>query len=368
MKAVHDQPDNGSSAKAAPKFKVAKRTIDRVWKCFIEIRHQDGIQGSESKIKGSSGRKKINRDDILRKVAFIPFRRRTNQRSLAEELHVSRSVVRDAIAHGKITRHTCTIHPLLTRENKLTRLRYVLNHVVHGHFSPMYNVVHVDDKWFNEDTDVHTYYILPGKTPHHRQRKSKRFIGKTMFLAAVARPTYNRDGRAVFDGKIGIWDFTKRTVAQRSSCYRPATTIKTKNLDSVNEVVYKRYKIDYVIPAIRSAWPISERGMPIFIPQDNATPHAITNDLDVLWAGLSDGWNIRVKHQQPNRSDLNVLDLGYLSSLQSLQYRENCFNIDEHIAASGGSNEYKLPHIGKEKLQRSCHSHCIVIQRCTNTL
>ncbi|OWZ02270.1 Mar9 Transposase [Phytophthora megakarya] len=248
MNAVHGQPDNGSSAKAAAKFKVATRTIDRVWRCFQENRHQDGIQGVQSKIKGSSGDKKINRDDILRKIACIPFRRRTNLRSLAEELHVSRSVVRDAIAHGKIIRHTSTIHPLLTRENKLTRLRYVLNHVVHGH----YIVVHVDDKWFNEDTDVHTYYMLPGETPPHRQRKSKRFSGKTMFLAAVARPRYNRDDRVVFDGKIGIWDFTKRTVAQRSSCNRPAVTIETKNTDSVNKAVYKRYIIDDVIPAIKS--------------------------------------------------------------------------------------------------------------------
>ncbi|OWZ02269.1 Transposon protein [Phytophthora megakarya] len=93
----------------------------------------------------------------------------------------------------------------------------------------------------------------------------------------------------------------------------------------------------------------------------HGTPHVITNDPDVLWAELP---------------DLNVLDLGYLSSLQSLQYHEDCFNIDEVIAAvkgsyrrlesdklnniflmlqklwTDGSNEYKLPHVGKVKLQR----------------
>lgn len=52
----------------------------------------------------------------------------------------------------------------------------------------MYNIVHVDEKWFNEDVDKKTYYLLDGEEPPHRQRKSKRFIGKTIFLAAVAHP------------------------------------------------------------------------------------------------------------------------------------------------------------------------------------
>ncbi|KAG3244295.1 hypothetical protein PI124_g10923 [Phytophthora idaei] len=111
------------------------------------------------------------------------------QRRLSEEPHVSRSVIRDILAKGQPEHHTSTIHPLLTAENKKARLRHAIGSVVHGagasHFSPMLNVVHVDEKCFNEDPDQKVYYILSGETVPYRERKSKRFIGKTMFLAAI---------------------------------------------------------------------------------------------------------------------------------------------------------------------------------------
>ncbi|OWZ07601.1 hypothetical protein PHMEG_00019984 [Phytophthora megakarya] len=210
--------------------------------------HQDGIQGVEIQIKCLSGRKNVNRDNILKKVACIPFPRRTNQRSLPEELHVSRSVVRDAITHRNIIRLTSTIHPLQTRKNKLTRLRYVFNHVVHGYTSPMYNIV------------LHASRRNPISSPAQKQE--------------IHREDYV------------------------STYYR-----STK--------IYKRYIIDTLF--LLSSLPgrnVNEQG--------NATPHAINNDPDVRWAGLSDGWNIRVKYQPPNSLDLNVVDLGYVSSVESL--------------------------------------------------
>ena len=52
----------------------------------------------------------------------------------------------------------------------------------------MFDVVHVDEKWFYEDVDKRFYYIVGDEEPPQRHRCSKRFIQKTMFLAAVARP------------------------------------------------------------------------------------------------------------------------------------------------------------------------------------
>jgi hypothetical protein len=57
-------------------------------------------------------------------------------------------------------------------------------------FDPGYDVVHVDEKWFNEDKDDRAYFLLDSEVPPPRSRKSKWFIPKTMFLAAVARPRY----------------------------------------------------------------------------------------------------------------------------------------------------------------------------------
>lgn len=52
----------------------------------------------------------------------------------------------------------------------------------------MCNIVHVDEKWLNEDVGKKTHYLLDGEEPQHRQRLPKRFIGKAVFLAADVRP------------------------------------------------------------------------------------------------------------------------------------------------------------------------------------
>ncbi|OWZ16061.1 hypothetical protein PHMEG_00010205 [Phytophthora megakarya] len=59
-------------------------------------------------------------------------------------------IVPDALVQGQIVRHISTIHPLLTKTNKHARIRHSLRHVIHrptgSYFSPMYNVVHGDEK------------------------------------------------------------------------------------------------------------------------------------------------------------------------------------------------------------------------------
>ncbi|ETP51523.1 hypothetical protein F442_03353, partial [Phytophthora nicotianae P10297] len=55
-------------------------------------------------------------------------------------------------------------------------------------FEGMYTMVHMDKKWFDADVDWRPYLLLPDEEPPARHRQSKRFVPKTMFLAAVARP------------------------------------------------------------------------------------------------------------------------------------------------------------------------------------
>ncbi|KAE9007553.1 hypothetical protein PR001_g16941 [Phytophthora rubi] len=385
MHGVRGEPVEGAVSDAAERFGANVTTIRRVWRRFKTTNSSEGIDGVGSRIKGASGRNKMDRKAILERVAAIPMRRRVTQQCLAQELGVGRSVVRDALKQGLLVRHSSTIHPLLTLANKHARIRHAIRHVMHGpngsYFVPMYNVVHVDEKWFNEDKDKKVFYLLPGETVPHRERKSKRFIGKTMFLAAVARPRFDNNGHVLFDGKIGIWDFTHKVDAQHSSKNRPAGTLETKNLDTVNREVYKRYLLEHIIPAIKSKWPVWDKSSPIVIQQDNATPHCQPTDPDILAAGVADGWNIRLAFQPANSPDLNTLDLGYFASIQALPYREDCYDIVQLIQAirksyaalevykldnitltlqssmecvmrAGGSNEYKLPHAGKSKIRR----------------
>ena len=76
---------------------------------------------------------------------------------------------------------------------------------------------------------------------------------------------------------------------------------------------------------------MSGRHRPIFIQQDNAKPHVPVNDEDILAAGLSEGWNIRMTCQPSSSPDFNVLDLGYFSSIHALQYQEDTSNIEKLI-------------------------------------
>ncbi|GMF45366.1 unnamed protein product [Phytophthora fragariaefolia] len=119
-------------------------------------------------------------------------------------------------------------------------------------FDGGYDVVHIDEKWFNEDKEDRADLLLDGEKPPPRDRKSKRFIPKTMFLAAVARPRFDHNTGAMFDGKIGLWPLTETFVAKRDRVHRKKVTVSTRNVAAVDRPLYKHYIIDHVIPVIKA--------------------------------------------------------------------------------------------------------------------
>lgn len=186
----------------------------------------------------------------------------------------------------------------------------------------------------------------------------------------------------MFDGKIGIWPFTTTNMAVRTSKNRAKGTLETKNVPTVDRKAYKAYLLEHVIPAIKCSWPRGEKSQTIWIQQDNAKPHVPVDDPDVVAAGQSDGWDIRIVCQPAQSPDFNVLDLGFFASIQALQYQEETHTIDKLIDAVntsfkklswqtldntfltlqkvyecsmniGGGNEYRLPHMGKMKLRKA---------------
>jgi hypothetical protein len=205
----------------------------------------------------------------------------------------------------------------------------------------------------------------------------------------------------VFDGKIGLWPLTETYTAKRDSVNRKKGTDCTRNVHTVDRQLYKFYLINHVIPAIKAKWPIKDRKNDILIQQDNAKPHLLQEDEDVISAGISDGWNIRLLFQPPNSPDLNVLDLGFFAAIQSIQYKQQIHGIDNLIKAvknafegtkvstlddiflalqacmscileCDGGNEYKLPHLGKaslrnrETLPSSLHCDRALFDRATS--
>jgi len=200
-----------------------------------------------------------------------------------------------------------------------------------------------------------------------------------MFLAAVARPRYVPGTRKFFDGKIGIWPIVEKVKAKRGSKNRPKGTPVTQNVE-INRDRYRDYLRDKVFPAIREKWP--DRNARVIVQQDNARPHVPVDDPEILALGSRPergdrGIQIEMRCQPPNSPDLNVLDLGFFNSIQSLQDKIFCKDIDSLIQATekafedqdkyilekvwlslaavmelimenSGSNDFKLPHLKKD--------------------
>ncbi|CAM9436440.1 unnamed protein product, partial [Pylaiella littoralis] len=214
----------------------------------------------------------------------------------------------------------------------------------------------------------------PTQEPHHQGG----------VLGAVARPRRNTTNNTDFDGKIGLYPFTRQEAAQRNSRNRAAGTIVTKTVEVTKER-YKKMMLDHVIPDIKSRFPrppanASAEDKIVWIQQDNARPHLINNDPEVRAAMQVDGWDIRLINQPANSPDTNILDLGFFNSIQSLQDRTTPRTVDDLVKAvkeawqqnsgvklnrvwlslqaclqeimlAGGDNDYKLPHVRKGRLE-----------------
>ena len=76
-----------------------------------------------------------------------------------------------------------------------------------------------------------------------------------------------------------------------------------------------------ILPAIRIKWP-PHLSKTIFIQQDNAKPHILDDDEVFREVATLDGFSFHLVQQPPNSPDMNVLDLGFFMSIQSLQHQK----------------------------------------------
>ena len=246
-------------------------------------------------------------------------------------------------------------------------------------FKEVFSTIHVDEKWFYLRKASRYVILAPGEKRPERHAPSKRFIPKVMFLSAICRPHINQvTGEVIFDGKIGIFPFIQLEPAQRASRNRPRGTLVVKNV-TVDAQAYFDMLCDNVLPAIHQKFPNLEAK--ILIQQDNAGPHL--DPLDATWreAVGSSGVDIELYNQPANSPDLNINDLGFFRAIESIQqkhrsrvaeelienvnkafeaYTANDINkiwvthqscMVEILKALGG-NQYKIPHMKKDKLLR----------------
>ncbi|KAK9664743.1 hypothetical protein RND81_14G064800 [Saponaria officinalis] len=382
---VKEKPKHGRIKELADQFQVDRKTIRNLWK-KAKKQKSDGVRiDVRSLIPGKSCI--VPSRCPVEEIENVELSLRSTVKKLAAAIHCKPTTVSRWIRKGEIKSHTSSIHPDLTRDNKFLRLHFVRSKIYLDRllncikFKDMSNVIHIDEKWFNMTKASQRYYLVKEEEVPYRSCKSKRFIVKVMFIAAVSRPTYAENGELLFDEKIGIFPFTYEEPAKRNSKNRVAGTMVTKPIESVNKVVIKDYVINKIIPAIKTKWPQSA-SKNIIIQQDNAKPHISGNDADFVAAATSDGFNIQLKQQPAMSPDLNVLDLGFFRSIQSLQSSKPAKTVDElvknvqeayenqhanclndvwlslqacmvEIMKRKGHNDYRLPHLQKAAARRA---------------
>ncbi|RQM21544.1 hypothetical protein B5M09_010555 [Aphanomyces astaci] len=203
----------GTINMVATRFGIDRSTVRKVWQCYQ--------QGSmKSRKKGRVGRKHRHKiQDIIAKIREVPQGQRTTMRDLSLATGLSISTLRRALHKGTVTRRSSRLKPLLTDPTRInvwafavltlclprtTSLRIEPRSPKASHllmtppptpsatvaqtsaqptskpaspawstagagtlpeieFSGMWDVVHLDEKWFNAEKDCRKVYLVDGE-------------------------------------------------------------------------------------------------------------------------------------------------------------------------------------------------------------
>ncbi|XP_021776080.1 uncharacterized protein LOC110739907 [Chenopodium quinoa] len=245
----------------AVNYNVHKSSITRIFSDIKKQMAQGSLIDVRSKKFGRVGRKpKEFSDEFLQSV---PLHLRQKERSYAAALKISHVTLHNLKKKGRLRTHTSTNKPALTSDHKVARMKWILSHInpvtSNGEptFVEMNNVIHMDEKWFYLNPDKRRFYLLPSEEDPYRPIQSTRFKLKATFMGLIGKPLYDTDGGLLHDGKYGIFPFTVKQLAKKSSKNRVAGTWETKAIQNVNREVIRDMLVANVIPAIISMWPDS---------------------------------------------------------------------------------------------------------------
>ena len=374
----------GIIKETAENFGVSRQTVSKIWNISVNARHNGNFSLSVVHKKNFGVRNNLIYDPYALKSELkeLKLGQRYTLRAASKNLGVATSTLLRAMEEGAIRSHSSRLRPSLTEENKLHRYEFCRGEIRgNGLFKDMLDRVHVDEKWFYCDLVTRRVLLADDETEPYRTVKHKSHIDKVMFLCAVARPRFDHTENRIWDGKIGIWPFARLSPALRSSANRPAGTMEWKTF-KVDKEAYKTMMIEQVLPAIMEKCPIAMLDGGVWIQHDNAPAHIRNDDADFLAAVQATGVDVKIYCQPPNSPDLNVLDLGFFNSLQSIVAKEGTRNKDiliqvvkekfdnypqgkinrvflslqmamQEILLCHGGNDYKLKHMSKSQLERN---------------
>ncbi|WCJ38094.1 hypothetical protein M5689_019170 [Euphorbia peplus] len=172
----------GTTKLVATSFSVSMKVVQHIWQAW----KNDGLNADVSHRRTKNcGRKRIEIDwDRFR---TIPYHQRSTLRSLSHAMKMKKTTMFRRLKSGDIRRHSNAIKPFLKEENMRSRLRFCIsmideNSIPHDPiFKDMYNIVHIDEKWFVITKQHQKYYLLPDEEEPLRTCKSKNFVQNVMF-------------------------------------------------------------------------------------------------------------------------------------------------------------------------------------------
>jgi len=304
-------------------------------------RHTPSVVFETKMADRRKGKHKCDRTELQAKAAATPFSKRRRTRMLAAQLEMSQSSLMHILKEkGSVfRRHSNSLKPKLTEGNQQARLQRALSKIDFSSttttstrsanptpkFLPLFDEVHVDEKWFCLCRDGENHIIICGEEPPKRHVSHKGHITKVMFWCAQARPRRLSSNGTWWDGKIGIWQIGERTVAQRTSVNRAAGADEfTKQ--STDRDKHREMMINDVVPATQARFPTCEqtRCSTTCVQQDGAPSHIPTKHEGDPWfeemeeLGLSE--RIKLVTQPPNSPDVNINNLGFFNALQAMHH------------------------------------------------
>lgn len=327
----NDKLDNGVAKQVALSCSVSIDVIYRIWK---QLKLTSDVCHLKAKI---CSRKRIEID--FEKVRDVSLPKWRTLRGLAYPSGVvkSKTTLTKYLREGVLRRHSNALKPQLKDNNKKARLKFCLSMLEESSishdpvFKSMHNVVHIDEKWFYMSPKSSKFYLLATEDDPYCTCKNKNYIGKVMFLVAVARPRFDDEGNGKFNGKISMFPLVIEIAAKRSSANEASGTLETKPITSITKEVSRMFLINKVLPAVKEKWPREDVGETIYIQQANAQSHISIDDEKFCRVAIEDGFDVHLTCQPPNSPDLNILDLGFFSAIQSLWQKEVSMTVDDLI-------------------------------------
>ena len=293
----------GSLTIVADEIGVARSTICTLWGQACWARKESLIITPEIASWNHSRTNvlKYSHAEFQQGLKEIPWHCRKTYCSTAKAMGVSLNTVQRMLLERDVCRvHMSSLKPTLMEENKMSRMELALSFIDNNNtskFEHMEDLIHIDEKWFYLTKDGQHFIIAGDEEEPYRHVQHKSFLMKIMFLCAVARPRYDTNKNAWFDGKIGIWPIGKWEPAKRSLKKRAKGTPVWKN-QCITRDVYREYLIQKFIPAVKERRP--RNNARIRLQQDGAKSHILEDDVEFKEAVDEIGLNLTMYTQSPN--------------------------------------------------------------------